>query len=183
MSKPLHVMIKVNDSTVELDVPLTETLLTSLRDRLQLTGAKRGCNQGICGACTVMLDGVAVRACLSLTANCEGQSVLTIEGLSEGETMHPLQTAFVEHGAVQCGFCIPGQIMTAAALLKRDPDPSPETIRTALKDTLCRCAGYPTIERAVQAAARSLRTGEPVAGPTATASSKPLWRPALRPCW
>ena len=169
MSGLVPLELTVNGTTVRVECGPAEMLSEVLRERLGLTGTKIGCNEAECGACTVLVDDLPVLSCTYPALRAQGRSVLTIEGLSEGETMHPLQTAFVEHGAVQCGFCIPGQIMTAAALLKRDPDPSPETIRTALKDTLCRCAGYPTIERAVLAAARSLRTGEPVAGPTATA--------------
>ena len=158
--------LTVNGTPVRIECNPAEMLSEVLRERLGLTGTKIGCNEAECGACTVLVDGLPVLSCTYPALRAQGRAVQTIEGLAAGERLHPLQTAFVEHGAVQCGFCIPGQIMTAAALLKRDPDPSPETIRTALKDTLCRCAGYPTIERAILAAARSLRTGEAVAGPT-----------------
>ena len=156
MSDTLHVKIKVNDSTVALDVPLTETLLTSLRDRLQLTGAKRGCNQGVCGACTVLLDGVAVRACLSLTANCEGQSVLTIEGAGADRAIAALQDAFIEEGALQCGFCTPGQLIAACALLGQNADPSVEDVQKGMSGNLCRCTGYNKIIDAVRKAAQRL---------------------------
>ncbi len=156
MSDTLRVTIKVNDRSVALDVPLTETLLTSLRDRLQLTGAKRGCNQGVCGACTVMLDGVAVRACLSLTANCEGQSVLTIEGAGADRAIAALQDAFIEAGALQCGFCTPGQLIAARALLEQNPDPSVEEVQKGMSGNLCRCTGYHKIIDAVRTAARKL---------------------------
>lgn len=156
MSDALHVNIKVNDSTVALDVPLTETLLTSLRDRLQLTGAKRGCNQGVCGACTVMLDGIAVRACLSLTANCEGQSVLTIEGAGTDRAIAALQDAFIEAGALQCGFCTPGQLIAARALLEQNADPSIEDVQKGMSGNLCRCTGYNKIIDAVRKAAQRL---------------------------
>ena len=156
MSDVLHVKIKVNDSTVALDVPLTETLLTSLRDRLQLTGAKRGCNQGVCGACTVMLDGVAVRACLSLTANCEGQSVLTIEGAGTDRAIAALQDAFIEAAALQCGFCTPGQLIAARALLEQNADPSVEDVQKGMSGNLCRCTGYNKIIDAVRKAAQRL---------------------------
>jgi carbon-monoxide dehydrogenase small subunit len=158
MSDALHVNIKVNDSTVALDVPLTETLLTSLRDRLQLTGAKRGCNQGVCGACTVMLDGVAVRACLSLTANCEGQSVLTIEGAGTDRAIAALQDAFIEEGALQCGFCTPGQLIAARALLEQNTDPSVEDVQKGMSGNLCRCTGYNKIIDAVRKAAQRLQS-------------------------
>lgn len=157
MSDTLHVTIKVNERSVSLDVPLTETLLTSLRDRLQLTGAKRGCNQGVCGACTVMLDGVAVRACLSLTANCEGQSVLTIEGAGADRAFAALQDAFIEAGALQCGFCTPGQLIAARALLEQNPDPSVEDVQKGMSGNLCRCTGYNKIIDAVRTAAGKLQ--------------------------
>ena len=156
MSEPLHVQIKVNDSAVALDVPLTETLLTSLRDRLQLTGAKRGCNQGVCGACTVMLDGVAVRACLSLTANCEGQSVLTIEGAGTDRAIAVLQDAFIEAGALQCGFCTPGQLIAARALIEQNSNPTIEDAQKGMSGNLCRCTGYNKIIDAVRKAAQRL---------------------------
>ncbi len=158
MSDTLHVTIKVNERSVALDVPLTETLLTSLRDRLQLTGAKRGCNQGVCGACTVMLDGVAVRACLSLTANCEGQSVLTIEGAGADRAIAALQDAFIEAGALQCGFCTPGQLIAARALLEQNPDPTVEDVQKGMSGNLCRCTGYNKIIDAVRTAAGKLHT-------------------------
>ena len=157
MSDTLHVKIKVNDSPVALDVPLTETLLTSLRDRLHLTGAKRGCNQGVCGACTVMLDGVAVRACLSLTANCEGQSVLTIEGAATDRAIAALQDAFIEDGALQCGFCTPGQLIAARALLEQNASPSVEDVQKGMSGNLCRCTGYNKIIDAVRTAAQRLQ--------------------------
>ena len=158
MSDTLHVTIKVNERSVALDVPLTETLLTSLRDRLQLTGAKRGCNQGVCGACTVMLDGVAVSACLSLTANCEGQSVLTIEGAGADRAIAALQDAFIEAGALQCGFCTPGQLIAARALLEQNPDPTVEDVQKGMSGNLCRCTGYNKIIDAVRTAAGKLHT-------------------------
>ena len=157
MSDSLHVRIRVNDSAITLDVPLTETLLTSLRDRLQLTGAKRGCNQGVCGACTVMLDGVAVRACLSLTANCEGQSVLTIEGAGTDRAIAALQEAFIEEAALQCGFCTPGQLIAARALLGQNSDPSVEDVQKGMSGNLCRCTGYTKIIDAVRNAAQRLQ--------------------------
>ena len=156
MSDTLHVKIQVNDRSVELDVPLTETLLTSLRDRLQLTGAKRGCNQGVCGACTVLLDGVAVRACLSLTANCEGQSVLTIEGAGTDRAIAALQEAFIEAAALQCGFCTPGQLIAARALLEHNANPSVEDVQQGMSGNLCRCTGYNKIIDAIRLAAQRL---------------------------
>ena len=151
-----------------------ETLSTLLRQRLRLTGTKIGCEEAECGACTVLIDGEPVVSCIYPAERADGKTVLTIEGLTqrvhEEMKLHPLQEAFVEHGAVQCGFCIPGQIMTAYALLKRNPNPTKDEVRFALKDTLCRCAGYPTIENAILAAAQALRTGEPVQKPHITDS-------------
>jgi selenium-dependent xanthine dehydrogenase len=157
--------LKVNGVNVHLECGPGEMLVDVLRNRLGLTGTKVGCGEAECGACTVLVDDLPVLSCAYPALKAHGRSIVTIEGLASKDGLHPLQSAFISHGAVQCGFCIPGQIMTAAALLKRNPDPAPHEIRAALKDTLCRCAGYPRIESAVQAAARSLRTGEPVAQP------------------
>lgn len=158
MNDTLEVRITVNDSPIVLEVPLTETLLTSLRDRLQLTGAKRGCNQGVCGACTVMVDGMAVRACLSLTANCEGQSVLTIEGAGADPAIAALQDAFIEAAALQCGFCTPGQLIAARALLEQNSRPSIEDVQQGMSGNLCRCTGYNRIIDAVRKAAQRLHS-------------------------
>ena len=158
MSDNVPVALEVNGDAVALEVPLTETLLTSLRDRLQLTGAKRGCNQGVCGACTVTVDGVAVRACLSLTANCAGQAVNTIEGAGGDPIIATLQEAFIEEGALQCGFCTPGQLIAARALLARNADPTVEEVRSGLSGNLCRCTGYRRIIDAVRNAALRLQS-------------------------
>ncbi len=165
-----------------------ETLADLLRGRLHLTGTKIGCNEAECGACTVLVDGQPVLSCIFPAERADGKQVVTIEGLAERVhaemKLHPLQEAFVRHGAVQCGFCIPGQIMTAYALLKRCPDPSQADVREALKDTLCRCAGYPAIENAILDAARLLRTGEPLAGPQipdSVSAQKIVGRSELRP--
>lgn len=161
-----EITLTVNNKKYQLDVKPGETLAAMLRQRLHLTGTKIGCDEAECGACTVLIDGEPMMSCVYPAARANGKSIVTIEGLAERvhEVMklHPLQEAFVEHGAVQCGFCIPGQIMTAYALLKRNPDPTIEELRFALKDTLCRCAGYPMIEKAILAAAHTLRTGEPL---------------------
>ena len=140
-------------------------LAQTLRERLGLTGTKIGCEEDECGVCTVLIDGQAVLSCNYPTHKAEGRHVLTIEALGTPDALHPLQQAFIEHGVVQCGFCIPGQIMSAAACLLDHPEPSEADIRLALKDTLCRCAGYPSLLRAVQDAARAMRTGDPLAGP------------------
>jgi xanthine dehydrogenase molybdenum-binding subunit len=159
----------VNGKKFRLDSIPGETLANLLRKRLRLTGTKIGCNEAECGACTVLVDGEPVMSCIYPAERARGKQVLTIEGLAEshdgGIKLHALQEAFVKYGAVQCGFCIPGQIMTAYALLRRNPNPTQAEIRYALKDTLCRCAAYPSIESAIQGAAHSLRIGEPVSSP------------------
>ncbi len=166
--------LNVNGKTYSIEPQSGEMLADLLRERLGLTGTKIGCNEAECGACTVLIDGKPVLSCTYPSAKAAGKTVITVEGLAEQgesaqisdiEKLHPLQQAFVLYGAVQCGFCIPGQLMTAYALLQRQPNPSEEEIRHALKDTLCRCAGYPTIVRAVQAAAESIQTGQPVVPP------------------
>jgi selenium-dependent xanthine dehydrogenase len=161
-----EITLTVNDKQYTLPEKPGETLSALLRQRLHLTGTKIGCDEAECGACTVLVDGEPMMSCIYPAARANGKTIVTIEGLSERVhqvmKLHPLQEAFVEHGAVQCGFCIPGQIMTAFALLKNNPDPTSEEVREALKDTLCRCGGYPMIEKAVLAAARTLRTGEPL---------------------
>ena len=166
----------VNGKDYSVEAVAGETLSTLLRERLRLTGTKIGCEEAECGACTVLVNGEPMMSCVYPAERAEGKSIITIEGLADltpspsperrEEQLHPLQEAFIEHGAVQCGFCIPGQIMTAYALLKRNPNVASDDIRFALKDTLCRCAGYPSIENAILAAAQSMRTGEPVEKPT-----------------
>ncbi len=186
----------INGKKMSLEPQPGEMLSDSLREHFGLTGTKIGCNEMECGACTVLVDGQPVLSCNYPTARAAGRQVLTIEGLAgmfpseaKGNRLHPLQEAFMEYGAVQCGFCIPGQLMTAYALLQRVPDPSEEQIRQALKDTLCRCAGYPTIIAAVQAAAFVLNNGEggsypPLPPPVLPAIETPLeviGTPQLRP--
>jgi carbon-monoxide dehydrogenase small subunit len=147
------VTLTVNGRERRLLVPVDETLLASLRDRLGLTGAKLGCNQGVCGACTVLIDGRGVRACLALSANCEGAAVTTVEGLGEGRALARLQEAFVAAGAVQCGFCTSGMLLAATALLAERPHASIEEIRAGLAGNICRCTGYRKIVDAVLAVA------------------------------
>jgi CO/xanthine dehydrogenase Mo-binding subunit/aerobic-type carbon monoxide dehydrogenase small subunit (CoxS/CutS family) len=161
--------LNVNGKVYDFSPLAGETLADLLRNRLRLTGTKIACEESECGACTVLVDGEPILSCMYPAERADGKTVVTIEGLAQRVNselkLHPLQEAFIEHGAVQCGFCIPGQIMTAYALLNRNPNPSQQDIRVALKDTLCRCAGYPAIENAILAAARALRTGEPVSPP------------------
>lgn len=146
------VRFQVNGESHEIEVKPSETLLETLRDTLELTGAKDGCGLGACGSCTVLLDGLPTRSCIVLTAELEGAEVTTIEGLSDGKTLHPLQKSFMEKGAVQCGFCTPGMILTATGLLDRTPHPTKEEIVRSLSSNLCRCTGYKKIVEAVEAA-------------------------------
>lgn len=143
----------LNGEAVEMEVEDHWTLLHLLREELGLTGTKEGCGSGECGACTVIVDGNAVNACLYLASDVNGKEVLTIEGLTAPDgTLHPLQKTFIEHGAIQCGFCTPGMILSAKALLDENPNPTEEEIRHALAGNLCRCTGYVQIFHAVQSA-------------------------------
>ncbi len=154
-----RIKLRVNGEDYELSIPPNKTLLEVLREDLALTGAKEGCQDGTCGACTVLLDGKPVRSCLILAIEAEGREILTIEGLSKGEELHPIQEAFVKCGAVQCGFCTPGMILAAKALLDSNPNPSEREIREAISGNLCRCTGYTKIVEAVAEAAQRLRRG------------------------
>ncbi|RLI10257.1 (2Fe-2S)-binding protein [Candidatus Bathyarchaeota archaeon] len=153
----MRIEITINGRKRQFDVEPNKLLLNLLRDELYLTGTKYGCGIGECGACTVLLDGAPVLACLTLAVDADGRRVDTIEGLAEGEKLDPVQEAFLEEGAVQCGFCTPGFIMTTKALLAENPDPSEEEIREYLKGNLCRCTGYVNIVKAVKRAAENLR--------------------------
>ncbi len=171
--QPKTLSLVVNNKPVSLPTIPGETLAELLRERLKLTGTKIGCNEAECGACTVLVNGEPVLSCAYPAVRAEGKEVLTIEGLAKHQVdrssellLHPLQQAFIDYGAVQCGFCTPGQIMTAYALLLRDPHPTLEEMRLALSGTLCRCGGYPAIQRAVLAGAEAMRTGNPVLAPT-----------------
>ncbi len=144
--------LTVNGERERIAVAATETLLDALRLRLGLSGTKLGCNQGVCGSCTVLVDGKPGRACLTLAAACGGRSIVTIEGIAAGGKPSVVQQAFVETGAVQCGYCTPGMILTAEALLKRRRQPSIDEIREALSGNLCRCSGYAKIVDAVKLA-------------------------------
>ncbi len=148
---------KINGDAVGFACEIDETLLDVLRNRVGLSGAKEGCGTGDCGSCSVILDGTLVCACLVLGVEAEGRTVETVEGLSDGAELHPLQTKFIEHAALQCGICTPGFLMAAKALLQNNPDPTEQEIRYALAGNLCRCTGYDKIVRAVQATAADLR--------------------------
>ena len=149
-----QIRVTVNEDHYEIQVDARELLLDLLREKLDLTGTKRGCDHGECGACTVLLDGRPVNACLVLAVEAEGRQVLTIEGLASGAALHPLQQAFVEHGAVQCGYCSPGMVLTTKALLDENPDPSDFEIKNAIAGNLCRCGAYQRIVEAVRSVAR-----------------------------
>jgi carbon-monoxide dehydrogenase small subunit len=150
----MTITVTVNGTPRTIEVPTHRTLLESLRDQLNLTGTKQCCAEGECGACTVLLNGRAVNACLVLAVECDGDDVVTIEGLAAGGTSDPIQQAFVDTGAVQCGFCIPGMIVAARYLLETKPHPSEEEIREGLAGNLCRCAGYSRIVSAVALASK-----------------------------
>ena len=154
----IHVSTTVNGDPTEFLCDPRETLLDSLRDRLFLTGAKEGCGTGDCGACTVVVDGDAVCACLMLAAEAQDREIETVEGMAEGEHLHPLQEKFLEHAALQCGICTPGILMASKALLERNHDPTESEVRYWLAGNLCRCTGYDKIIRAVMDAATEIRS-------------------------
>lgn len=143
------IQLTVNGDTHDLIATPNRTLLEVLRDDLSLTGAKEGCGEGACGTCTVLLDGQPIRSCLTLAVEVQGRAITTIEGLAEGGTLHPVQQAFVEHGAIQCGFCAPGMILVAKALLDVNPHPTEEEAREAISGNVCRCTGYAKIVEAI----------------------------------
>jgi carbon-monoxide dehydrogenase small subunit len=147
------ISVTINGTVEQIDVPPNLTLLQMLREKLALTGTKNGCEAGECGACTVLVDGEPVNSCLMLAVEVNGREVLTVEGLAPEGQLSPLQESFVEHNAVQCGFCTPGMLMSAHALLERSPDPTVEEIKQALVGNLCRCTGYVRIIQAIRSAA------------------------------
>jgi carbon-monoxide dehydrogenase small subunit len=153
----IHLKFSINGEETAVSFAPYKTLLEVLREDMNLTGTKHGCELGECGACTVLLDGEPVLSCLVLALECEGRAVQTIEGLARGTALHPLQAAFADHGGSQCGYCTPGVIMTAKALLDREPNPSRERIREATSGNLCRCTGYQQITESIESAAAQLR--------------------------
>lgn len=156
MKNRVPVSLKVNGELYELFIPPWQMLLDCLRDDLGLTGAKRCCIEGQCGACTVLIDGKPINSCLYLAIEAQGKDILTVEGLSKGGELHPIQKAFVERGAVQCGFCTPGLVIATKALLDVGPSPSEDDVRIALSGHLCRCGCYSQITEAVLAAAQMM---------------------------
>jgi aerobic carbon-monoxide dehydrogenase small subunit len=154
---PTTLSLSINGERYDLSVEPSRTLLEVLRTDLGLTGTKENCLDAECGVCTVLLDGVAVNACVLLAVRCRDRSIVTIEGLAEGGELHPLQRAFIDAGAVQCGYCIPGMILAAKAYLDEHPAPSEDAVREALAGNLCRCTGYQKIAEAVLSAARAPR--------------------------
>jgi aerobic carbon-monoxide dehydrogenase small subunit len=146
--------LTVNGTSYEVAIEPQQSLLQLLREELHLTGTKEGCSEGECGACTVLLDGKTVDSCLIFALEAQGREVMTIEGLAQGDQLHPVQKAFAEYGAVQCGFCTPGMILAAKVLLDSNPHPTEMEIRQGISGNLCRCTGYVKIVEAIQAAAR-----------------------------
>jgi carbon-monoxide dehydrogenase small subunit len=153
------VEMTVNGELVEVTVEPWQSLLDTLRENLLLTGTKKGCDEGDCGACTVIMDGKAVTSCMVLALSAQGKGITTIEGLAEGERLHPVQQAFLEEGGVQCGYCTPGLIVNAVALLNENPDPTEDDVRYAIGGNLCRCTGYSKVVLAIQKAAQAIRQG------------------------
>ncbi len=145
--------IQLNGKTIELDIDPTMPLLWAIRDEIGLTGTKFGCGQGLCGACTVHLNGEAIRSCITPVASVEGQAITTIEGLADGDELHPLQKSWIEHNVPQCGYCQPGQLMSASALLAKNARPNDSDIDTAMAGNICRCGTYPRIKAAIKSAA------------------------------
>ncbi|WP_126425039.1 (2Fe-2S)-binding protein [Brevibacillus marinus] len=154
MSNRVHVQMTVNGKTYSQEVPARRLLADFLREDLLLTGTHIGCEQGVCGACTVLMDGRPVRACLVLAAQADGSEITTIEGLAGEEELHPLQESFRQHHGLQCGFCTPGMVLTALDILRRNPSPTEELVREEISGNICRCTGYVNIIKAIMAAAK-----------------------------
>ena len=157
MNESWSICVTINGEAYNVSVSPNETLLDLLRERLGLVGTKEGCDTGDCSTCTVLVNGKAVNSCLVLAVETNGANVATIEGMSSGGQLHPLQQAFIDHGAIQCGFCTPGMIMTAKSLLEDEPNPTEADIRSAVAGNLCRCADYVSIMKAIAAGGKALR--------------------------
>jgi carbon-monoxide dehydrogenase small subunit len=154
--KQEEIVLRVNGTNYRVRIEPWRTLVEVLRETLGLTGTKKSCNEGECGACTVIVDGKPVASCLVLAMDAQGKDILTIEGISEGEKLHPIQEAFLKHGAIQCGFCTSGMVMSAKALLDENPKPTVTEIRKAISGNLCRCTGYQHIIDSIMAASRMM---------------------------
>ncbi len=152
------IKLQVNGDIYEVAVEHWRTLLEVLRDEVGLTGTKKGCDEGDCGACTGLINGKAVTSCLTLAIEAQGKEITTIEGLADGEALHPIQEAFVEHGGLQCGFCTPGMILSAKALLDKNPTPTEDEIKLGIAGNLCRCTGYIKIIESIAAASQKIST-------------------------
>ncbi len=155
MSLQTEISFELNGRPVTVKVPVTMNTLTMLRDVLDLTGTKYACGEGECGACTIRLDGKTINSCLMYAVDCDGREVVTIEGLKSGETLHPMQQAFVDHGAIQCGFCMPGMIMQADYLVENNPGLNRDQMRRGLEGNICRCTGYTKVLDAITAVVES----------------------------
>jgi carbon-monoxide dehydrogenase small subunit len=153
----VHLSLRVNGEEQQVSFAPYKTLLEVLREDMNLTGTKHGCELGECGACAVLVEGVPVLSCLALALDCEGRAIETVEGLASGGKLHPLQAAFADLGGAQCGYCTPGILMTAKALLEREPNPSRERIREAISGNLCRCTGYQQIYESIEEAAKTMQ--------------------------
>ena len=154
------ITLTINNKKYDLNLKGHETLMEVLRNHIGLTGTKTACEESECGTCTVQINGKAVLSCITLACNLEGDDITTVEGLAEGDNLHPVQQAFLDYGAVQCGFCIPGMIMSSKALLEKNPEPSQEEIEYGLDGNICRCAGYPKIFDAVRKAGQAMKKGD-----------------------
>jgi aerobic carbon-monoxide dehydrogenase small subunit len=160
MEATRHISLTVNGRVYEHTVAVRMTLADFLREELNLTGTHLGCEHGVCGACTILYNGAAVRSCLMLAVQADGAELMTVEGLAQGDTLHPLQQAFQEYHALQCGFCTPGLLMTAYALLQETPHPSRDEVREAISGNICRCTGYAPIVQAIVQASSASQTPE-----------------------
>jgi len=145
-----EITLKVNGNSYKMNVDTRMTLIEAIRDKIGLTGTKEGCGVGECGTCTVLMDGKPIYSCIMLAVDAEGKDILTIEGLADSDGLHPIQKAFIDHGAVQCGFCTPGMILTVKALLDENPNPTEEEIKKAISGNFCRCTGYSKIVEAIK---------------------------------